>query len=226
VLDVEVRADMAYLVMEYLPGRSLSQLVAATGPLPVARAMRILRQVLDGLEYLHRHNFVHRDVKPANILIDDSDRAVLVDLGIVFDQRRPGLTPANFVAGTPSYLAPEQHARTAVDCRIDLYQAGLVALFALTGTEPSTLGQPIDPTVLSSVLSPVEPRLAAVVRRALSADASERYPSARDMRSALADAPAPSAPRPPARRTRLLVAVAALVVAVAGAGALHLAAAL
>jgi hypothetical protein len=221
VLDVEVRTDLAYLVMEYLPGRSLSQQVAATGPLPAGRAIRILEQVLDGLEYLHRHNFVHRDVKPANILIDDDDRAVLVDLGIVFDQRRPGLTPANFVAGTPSYLAPEQHVRTAVDCRIDLYQAGLVALFALTGTEPSSLGQPIDLAVLSSALSSVEPRIAAVVRRALSVDAAERYPSAHEMKRALADARSTPARPPAARRTGLLVAVAALVMVVGGAAAVR-----
>jgi serine/threonine protein kinase len=221
VLDVDVRADLAYLVMEYLPGRSMSQLVAAEGPLPVARATRILTQVLDGLEYLHRHNFVHRDVKPANILIDDNDRAVLVDLGIVFDQRRPGLTPANFVAGTPSYLAPEQRVRTAVDCRIDLYQAGLVALFALTGTEPSALGQPIDLAVLASVLSPVEAPVAAVVRRALSVDAAERYPSAHDMKAALAAARSVPAGRPAARRKGPLAAIA-LLLAVAGA-ALHLA---
>jgi serine/threonine protein kinase len=227
VLDVDVRGDLAYLVMEYLPGRSLSQLVTAEGPLTVARAIRILAQVLDGLEYLHRHNFVHRDVKPANILIDDNDRAVLVDLGIVFDQRRPGLTPANFVAGTPSYLAPEQRARTAVDCRIDLYQAGLVALFALTGTDPSVLGQPMDLAALGSALSSVEAPVAAVVRRALSVDAAERYPSAHDMKAALAAArsapvrrPAP-ARRPAARRKGLLAAVAVLLT-LAGA-ALHMA---
>jgi serine/threonine protein kinase len=221
VLDVDVRGDLAYLVMEYLPGRSLSQLVAADGPLPAARAIRILAQVLDGLAYLHRHNFVHRDVKPANILIDDNDRAVLVDLGIVFDQRRPGLTPPNFVAGTPSYLAPEQRVRTAVDCRIDLYQAGLVALFALTGTDPSVLGQPMDLAALGSALSPVEAPVAAVVRRALSVDAAERYPSADDMKAALAAARSAPARSRAAGRPTLLVAVAA-VLAVAGA-ALHLA---
>jgi serine/threonine-protein kinase len=248
VLDADVRADMAYLVMEYLPGQSLSRLLATTGRLPAERAIRILGQVLDGLEYLHRHNFVHRDVKPANILIDDDDRAVLVDLGIVFDQRRPGLTPADFVAGTPSYMAPEQRSCTTVDCRIDLYQAGLVTLFALTGTEPASLGQPIDQVVLASALASVEAPIAAVVCRALSRDATERYPSARDMKRALEDALAgtartghgdalagdateahaiepspPPVPRRAGRRNGLLAAVAALTMMGSGV-TLHLSA--
>jgi serine/threonine protein kinase len=188
VLDAEVNLDSVYLVMEYIRGKSLAELLDDGGPMSPARAVTIVAQLLDGLDHLHRQGFVHRDVKPANLMIEEGDHAVLVDRGIVCDRRRPGLTPADFVAGTPSYLAPEQQVWKVVDGRADLYQAGLLMLCALTGVEPSELGKPIDRAVLTQVLAPVPAPLAAVVRQALATDVSERYATAADMKRTLLEA--------------------------------------
>jgi serine/threonine-protein kinase len=130
---------------------------------------------------------VHRDIKPANILVDWSGRAVLVDLGLVFDPRRPALTPCDTTAGTLSYMAPEQRVASGVEPRTDLYQLGLVLLYALTGADPSGLGGFPDehvPAILAHVPAP----LSSVLARALSAQASQRFASAGEMKRALVDA--------------------------------------
>ena len=117
LIDVRVDDAGTYLVMEYVEGKSLHHLLADTGALPPDRAVAIATQVLDGLAVLHASRFVHRDVKPANILVDWSGRAVLVDLGLVFDPRRPSLTPCDTTAGTLSYMAPEQRVASGVEPR-------------------------------------------------------------------------------------------------------------
>jgi hypothetical protein len=187
LIDVRVDDAGTYLVMEYVEGTSLHHLLADTGALPPDRAVAIATQVLDGLAVLHASRFVHRDVKPANILVDWSGRAVLVDLGLVFDPRRPALTPCDTTAGTLSYMAPEQRVASGVEPRTDLYQLGLVLLYALTGADPSGLGGFPDehvPAILARVPAP----LSSVLARALSAQASQRFASAGEMKRALVDA--------------------------------------
>jgi tRNA A-37 threonylcarbamoyl transferase component Bud32 len=187
LIDARVDSDGTYLVMEYVEGKSLHHLLTDTGALSPDRAIAIAAQVLDGLAVLHASRFVHRDVKPANILVDWSGRAVLVDLGLVFDPRRPALTPCDATAGTLSYMAPEQRVASGVDPRTDLYQVGLVLLHALTGADPSSLGGFPDqhvPAILAQVPAP----LSSVLARALSAQASQRFGSAGEMKRALTDA--------------------------------------
>jgi tRNA A-37 threonylcarbamoyl transferase component Bud32 len=187
LIDARVDSDGTYLVMEYVEGKSLHHLLADTGALPPDRVVAIATQVLDGLAVLHASRFVHRDVKPANILLDWSGRAVLVDLGLVFDPRRPALTPFDVAAGTLSYMAPEQRVARGVDPRTDLYQLGLVLLYAVTGADPSSLGGFPDqhvPAILAQVPAP----LSSVLARALSAQASQRFASAGEMKRALTDA--------------------------------------
>jgi serine/threonine protein kinase len=170
----DVGPDGSYLVLRRAVGPTLAELVAAEGPLAPPRAVRIVAQVLDGLADLHAHRIVHRDVKPANVVIERRDRAVLLDLGVALDRRRPKLTPAGTIAGTPGYMAPEQERRRgSIDERTDLYQVGLLLQHALTG----------DRAVV-----PIPPALVVVLHRALASSPLERFLSSEEMRRALVEA--------------------------------------
>ncbi len=129
-----------YYAMEYLEGLGLGQLVAADGPQPPARAAHILRQVLEALAEAHGVGLVHRDVKPANIILCErgglSDVAKVVDFGLVKDLEADGGTTQDAtLVGTPLYLAPEAIRSPVVDARADLYSVGAVAYFLLTGRD-------------------------------------------------------------------------------------------
>jgi eukaryotic-like serine/threonine-protein kinase len=128
-----------YYAMEYLEGLGLDQLVAADGPQPPARAVHILRQVLEALAEAHGVGLVHRDVKPGNIILCErgglSDVAKVVDFGLVKDLEAEGAatTHDTTLVGTPLYLAPEAIRSPAADARADVYSTGAVAYFLLTG---------------------------------------------------------------------------------------------
>ena len=127
-----------YYAMEYLEGFGLDQLVAADGPQPPGRVVHILRQVLDALAEAHGVGLVHRDVKPANVILCErgglSDVAKVVDFGLVKDLEGVGaLTHDSALVGTPLYLAPEAIRSPVADARSDLYSVGAVAYFLLTG---------------------------------------------------------------------------------------------
>jgi serine/threonine-protein kinase len=131
------------IVTEYVRGRSLRD-VLAEGPLPIERAVRILRDVGAALAYAHAQHVVHCDVKPANILLDDEhDRAVLIDFGIACDSgTRPAVEDEELTVGTPVYMAPEQIEGRAVDARTDVYALCIVAWELLAGRMP-WLGAPL-----------------------------------------------------------------------------------
>ena len=133
-----------YYAMEYIPGLSLEQLVQRFGPQPPARVIHILRQAVDALSEAHAVGLVHRDVKPANILLcrrgGRADVVKLVDFGLVKDvgqQGSPALSRAQTLAGTPLYVAPESITDPeSIDHRVDLYGIGAVGYCLLTGTPP------------------------------------------------------------------------------------------
>ena len=127
-----------YYAMEYLEGLGLDRLVAADGPQPPGRTAHILRQVLEALAEAHGVGLVHRDVKPANIILCErggvSDVAKVVDFGLVKDlEAEGGMTQEATLVGTPLYLAPEAIRSSVADARADLYSLGAVAYFLLTG---------------------------------------------------------------------------------------------
>ena len=142
-LAVGSEGDVHFMVMEYIPGKSLFDLVKneGLGPLRVPDAAKLFLKVVDGLEAAHRAGLVHRDIKPSNIMITPLGEAKLLDLGLAraLDDEK-GLTRANTVLGTLDYASPEQlRDATKADARSDLYSLGCTLYFALSG-EPAVRG--------------------------------------------------------------------------------------
>jgi serine/threonine-protein kinase len=126
----------SYLVMSYVQGKSLQDIIVERAPLPLEEARDIAAQVLDALDYAHKQGVVHRDVKPSNILVRPDRRAYLVDFGIalVLGQRR--ITKFGTNIGTPEYMSPEQIKAGPMDARTDVYSFGCVLYEMLTGHPP------------------------------------------------------------------------------------------
>lgn len=139
--DVDNEGDTHYLVMEYVRGVDLQSLVHSQGPLDYATAVNYISQAATGLQHAHENNLIHRDVKPANLLVDERGIVKLLDLGLALfsESDRSSLTLAHNenVLGTADYLAPEQALNSHdVDCRVDIYGLGCTLYFALTGHPP------------------------------------------------------------------------------------------
>ena len=196
-----------YLVMEYVAGRTLSQ-VLRDGPLAVARAVDITAQVLAALDHSHQHAIVHRDIKPANVMLTASGAVKVVDFGIAkaLSEVATRLTGTGVAVGTPAYLAPEQINGAATDHRTDLYAVGCLLYELLTGRPPYTGDSPFsvmhqhlaaEPVPPSRLRPELPPAVDAVIARALHKRREDRFPDAATMRTALTTAPR-AAPTPPA----------------------------
>ena len=197
-LAVGSEGDVHFMVMEYIPGKSLFDLVKneGLGPLRVPDAAKLFLKVVDGLEAAHRAGLVHRDIKPSNIMITPLGEAKLLDLGLAraLDDEK-GLTRANTVLGTLDYASPEQlRDASKADARSDLYSLGCTLYFALAGSPPFEGGDIInkiykqrmeDPPPLESRARGVPAAFAAVVRKLMSKNPDERYQSAAELRADL-----------------------------------------
>ncbi|HYO11870.1 MAG TPA: tetratricopeptide repeat protein [Thermoanaerobaculia bacterium] len=188
--DLGSDGDIVFLTMDFVPGRSLSELLAEEGPLSPDRAVGIARQIASALAAAHEAGVVHRDLKPGNVLLDDSGRALISDFGIARSLAGPGRTLPGAVVGTLDYLAPEQARGGTVDGRTDLYALGILLYEMLTGklpfaggSEAEVLAQRLTGAMrdLESAGVKVPRRLAAIVRRLLQRDPVRRYPSAREV---------------------------------------------
>ena len=189
-----------YFVMGYVRGMSLAERLRVEGRLSSDETHRILAELADALECAHRNGVVHRDIKPANILLDDeSGHAMLADFGISKVQGAgDSITATGVVMGTPHYMSPEQSmGESTVDERSDIYSLGAVAYTMLAGREPfaDVAARELtfrrlsrDPTPLRVVAPSVPPDLASIVMRCLEREPSERWPTARSLRAALARA--------------------------------------
>jgi len=178
-----------FIVMEYVEGRTLKELIVTRGPCPVPVAISYVRQVLAALRYAHRNGIVHRDIKPHNVLVDHEGRVKVADFGIA----RAGssqMTEAGSIIGTAQYLSPEQARGAPVDESSDLYSTGIVLFELLTGKVPFTGETPVEiamkhisqvPPAPSSIRPEVPHDLDLVVLRALAKEPAERYRSAKEM---------------------------------------------
>ena len=181
-----------YVVFEYMPNGSLAEQLQEHGPPPRPRAVRWLEQAADALDHAHAARVVHRDVKPANLLLDADDNLSIADFGVYRRDGEATLTAQGEVVGTTGYLAPEQAAGRGATAASDRFALGVVAYQLLTGSLP-----PADRRELAA---PVE----VVFDRALADEPARRYPTARAFVDALRTAPtvdrAPTLLRPTRRR--------------------------
>ena len=183
--------SQVYMVMEWVEGRLLRQVLNEQRKLPHERAVGIALRILEALEYLHSHGVVHRDLKPENIMLDSEDRIKLIDFGIAAKTGARRLTFAKLsqTLGTPDYISPEQVKGKRGDARSDLYAMGVMLYEMLTGKVPFTgpnafvimndrlLNNPVPPREIDPAISP---QLQEIIYRALERDPSKRYASARE----------------------------------------------
>jgi serine/threonine-protein kinase len=195
-----------YIVMEYLEGKNLHQLIKREGPLPVERAIPVLVQTCGALQEAHELGIVHRDIKPENIFLTRSggmdDFVKVLDFGlakVTERELRPGsvmLTQEGMVFGTPEFMSPEQAQGVPLDARSDIYSLAVILYEALTGKLPFDGKTPMEYIQLHVTAAPIEldrrvpgrsfaPGLGEVLRKALAKSPEERYPSARDFGEAL-----------------------------------------
>src|SRR3954463_12460092 len=186
---------LPYIVMEFVDGRTLRDIVKTEGPLDQQRAMETMADVCAALDFSHRNGIIHRDVKPANIMINNAGAVKVMDFGIARAlSDGQGVTQTAAVVGTAQYLSPEQARGEMVDARSDVYAAGCVLYELIAGEPPFTGDSPVavayqhvreDPSPPSSVNPAVAPELDAVVLKALAKGPANRYQSAAEMRSDL-----------------------------------------
>ncbi|MFN8525398.1 MAG: serine/threonine-protein kinase [Chloroflexota bacterium] len=136
IYDIAEQDTFHYLVMDLVEGVSLRELVRASGPLPLERVVRIIEQLAAALDFAHAHGVIHRDVKPANVLVGPDDHVTLVDFGIARAASELGVTAIGQIVGTPEYIAPEVVVEGEVTPQADLYALGIVAYELLTGQVP------------------------------------------------------------------------------------------
>jgi serine/threonine-protein kinase len=194
----EVQSDfgpLPYIVMEYVDGQTLREIVKTQGPMSQQRVIEVMADVCAALDFSHKHAIIHRDVKPANIMINRAGAVKVMDFGIA---RALGegqnVTQTAAVIGTAQYLSPEQARGEAVDARSDVYAAGCVLFELLTGEPPFTGDTPVavayqhvreDPRSPSELNPQVTPQLDAIVLKALSKNPANRYQSSAEMRADL-----------------------------------------
>ncbi|TWP52825.1 Stk1 family PASTA domain-containing Ser/Thr kinase [Lentzea tibetensis] len=187
---------LPYIVMEFVDGRTLRDIVKTQGPLTGKRACEVMADVSAALDFSHRHGIVHRDVKPANVMITKSGAVKVMDFGIAraVHDGQAAVTQTAAVIGTAQYLSPEQARGESVDARSDVYAAGCVLFELMTGEPPFTGDSPVavayqhvreDPKPPSSLNPKVSPQLDAIVLKAMSKGPANRYQSAAEMRADL-----------------------------------------
>jgi serine/threonine protein kinase len=189
IYDTGEHAGRPFIVMELLPGRSLDDDLGG-GPMSEERAVVVVGQVLGALRAAHDRGVIHRDIRPANVLLTESGDAKVADFGIAKAAASTGLTATGIVLGTPSYLAPECVVGGAATIESDLYAVGVILYQALAGRAPFVADTPLgvchavcneEPPPLRDLRADVSESLIAVVSRAMAKDPGNRYHSANEM---------------------------------------------
>jgi serine/threonine protein kinase len=239
VYDTGSADGIQYIVMEHVPGDTLAERLRSGGPLHPERAKEIATDVAHALAVAHAAGIVHRDVKPANVMLTLDGRAKLMDLGIARSLDGESITRTSSILGTAGYVSPEQARGERVDSRSDIYSLGCVVYEMLTGRPPFEADTPVAvaykhvheaPTPPSALAPAVPPALDAVTLHAMEKDPAARFQTADEMAAALGEdtvpvpAATPTVPLPvaapterlarradrPARRRRLVPLLIAL----------------
>jgi serine/threonine-protein kinase len=198
-VSVPSKKSRHYLVTEYLSGCTLAYLLNKQKPLPEADALRIASLVGEGLQYMHEHGFIHRDIKPDNIMLCTDHTIRIMDLGLAspITRRLDVLADLTPIFGTPQYMAPEQVKRAHSDARTDIYSVGVILYEMLTGKLPFEHADPWvcaqsrvagDPAAPRQINPPITPQAEEIVLHALRRKPAERYATMTAFRAEL-DAP-------------------------------------
>ena len=189
VYDFGEQDGLPYIVMEYLPGDSLENLLKAGRQFSLIQKLEMIRQLCLGLGYAHQKGVVHRDIKPANMMVLPDGTIKIVDFGVARLENRSGHTQTGMVIGTFHYIAPERLLGKVADGRADIWSAACILYLLLTGRlpfpgdDPATLHrvirEPHDP--LSTMLTGYPPALDHLIDHGLAKDPDERYETAEDM---------------------------------------------
>jgi serine/threonine-protein kinase len=197
ILRIESPEDLEksrpYLVMEYLQGQTLGQLMKSVKPMPEKDALKIASRIADALQYLHENDVIHRDLKPDNIMICDDGSIRIMDFGIAKMEGARRLTFGKFqpAMGTPDYMAPEQVRGQRGDARTDIYSLGAILYEMLTGSPPFEGSNPLvimnsrltgDPVAPRKKNPNVTPGAEEIILHAMARTPDDRYASAADMR--------------------------------------------
>lgn len=199
--QTESGTDIHFLVMEYVEGRNIEQIVKEQGPLDYVSAVDYIRQAADGLGHAHQSGMVHRDVKPGNLLIDNTGVVKLLDLGLArffktTDEESLTIKHDEKVLGTADYLAPEQAVDShQVDARADIYSLGCTMYFALTGHPPFTDGTLVQRLLAHQTKIPpsvryerpdIDDSLLEILDKMMAKKAADRFQTASEVSEALA----------------------------------------
>ena len=185
-----------YIVMEYVEGETLRDVLRREGVLPPERAMSLAADICGALDFSHRNGIVHRDVKPGNVMITPAGSVKVMDFGIAraVSDSAATMTSTAAVIGTAQYLSPEQARGEGVDARSDVYSLGCLLYELVTGAPPFTGDSPVsvayqhvreDPRLPSSINPAIPPELDSILLKAMSKNPANRYQSAAEMRNDL-----------------------------------------
>ena len=191
VLNDEKRSGR-YMVLEWVDGKLLRQILNEQKRLPQDRAIKIMIGICDALDYIHKQGVVHRDLKPENIMVDAEDRIKLIDFGIAMkeDARRLTYAGPSPLLGTPDYISPEQVKGQRGDQRSDIYALGAMLYEMLTGEPPFSGPNPLavmnervlnDPQPARKMRTEISPELQEILYRAMERDPRHRYATANEM---------------------------------------------
>jgi serine/threonine-protein kinase len=196
VYDFGTEGELAYIVMEYIEGKELKDYFDAKHPFDLATIFRLMLELLDALDFAHEAGVIHRDVKPANLMVDAAGHAKLADFGVArvteTDGEQGEATRAGAMIGTPSYMSPEQIQGQSIDRRTDIFSAGILFYQFLTGKKPFEGGQwelakkiVQDDPVWPSALVQIPPTIDRVIAKALAKAPEKRYQTARKFAESL-----------------------------------------
>lgn len=203
-----------YIAFEWFEGETLKQILARDGYLPLSKCRHILAQLATALDYAHAHGVIHRDLKPAHILINEAGETTIVDFGMALLESAPSITSTNLVVGTPLYMSPEQIQGKVLDGRSDQYSLAVIFYELLTGQPPfepqktavAVYHQQINvmPAPITDINASLPQNVSAALSKALAKDPAQRFATISDFSAAWqSDAPAlPTVATIPTRRKR------------------------